>query len=910
MASKETRMKSWTTVLSWRVRGVPRVLVAAILVLAASAAGASAAEISSFSTSLSSLQAGGHPDYNVSFGLTTETITVPGAGFFQPCFSFDGTCLVVKGGAPKDIVVDQPIGLVGDPQNFPHCTYDQVITFACPPESQVGYVEASTIVDGAFLAGSPPWFQQTGVFNMVPNAGEVARLGMDIGGAQIAISLRARSDGGLTAELGNLSTVLPLFASDLTIWGVPADPSHDGQRVAPLPPNVTPRPFLANSTDCSRPLMTVLHVDSYQHPDEVDSAVSDAGTPTGCEQLSFDPSIDVRPTASERGGSTGLDVHVSVPQNWAAPSGLVTPPLRDAVVTLPSGVSINPSSADGLVACSNAQLNLGNDQPVDCPLASKIGSVSLQTPLIPDELSGGIYLRPQLSSDSASGQMFRVALEVQNQDRAINLKIPGEIRLDQGTGQVTASFLDTPQLPFSELHLRFKDGARAPLALPDQCGTFTASAQLTGWGMTSSSMLSNEFAVTHEGSSAPCPQGFTPSFSAGATSARAGKDSGITVSFGRSDADRELGGVSLEMPPGLLGRVSRVPLCGDADANAGTCGAGSLIGRVVTGAGAGNPFFLSGSVYLTGPYKGAPFGLSIVVPALAGPFDLGTVIVRSAIFLDRRTAALRVVSDPLPTILKGVPLRLRSVGIVIDRAGFLFNPTSCDPMSVAGTVSSTEGASVDVSSPFQVHDCALLPYRPKLSIKVGGRGHDGVGRTAPVSVTLKSGAGQANSRSVQVTLPAALNARLGVVRNACSLVEFQAGNCAKAKAGSAVAYTPVLAQPLRGAAYFVKNPARALPDLVVALRGQVDVDLTGKVSTPGGKLLRTRFDTIPDVPISSFTLKLTGGKNGPVGVARNLCSRKSRRSKASVGFRAQNGKTATARVRLHIAGCARKRGKS
>jgi hypothetical protein len=357
----------------------------------------------------------------------------------------------------------------------------------------------------------------------------------------------------------------------------------------------------------------------------------------------------------------------------------------------------------------------------------------------------------------------------------------------------------------------------------------------------------------------------------------------------------------------LTGRIADVPLCPEARAALGTCDASSQIGTVRTVSGPGSsPFSIPGHVYLTGPYKGAPFGLSIIVRAIAGPFDLGTVVVRSGILVDRHTAQIRVVSDPLPTILQGVPLQVRQVEVSIDHKGFILNPTGCQPKRVSGVLTSTEGAVAHVSSRFQVTNCGALSLRPRMRLTVGGKGHTRQGVSTPLTTVLTMPRGGANLKRVGVSLPLALNARLGVVNNACTQAQFDAGDCERARAGSATAITPLLKDPLRGGVYFVKDPdkpAGSLPNLVVSLRGQVDFDLVGKIRIPGGQRLATSFNAVPDVPVSKFTLRLQAGPQGPLGVAENLCSRHAQRERATVVFRGQNATRRTTHQALRAAGC-------
>ena len=420
----------------------------------------------------------------------------------------------------------------------------------------------------------------------------------------------------------------------------------------------------------------------------------------------------------------------------------------------------------------------------------------------------------------------------------------------------------------------------------------------------------SSFTLNENATGQSCPSTFTPGFEAGTSNNSAGSSSSFVLRMSRDDEDQDLKSLTLDLPAGLTGRIASADLCPEANAAAGTCGEGSRVGNVTVGAGAGpNPFFITaGRAYLTGPYRGAPFGMSIVVPAKAGPFDLGDVSVRSALFVDKHTAEVRVVTDEFPTILQGIPLDVRDVRVNVNRPGFFLNPTSCARKTVRGVVESVEGARANVSSRFQAADCASLPVRPKMTLQVGGRRATQRGRTTPFTATLRQTPGQSALRTVRVTLPTTINARLTVINDACTRAEYEAGNCEPSRTGSATAVTPLLRDPLRGGVYFVRN-GNPLPDLFVRLRGQVDFDLVGRITIPGSKRLRTTFDMVPDVPVSSFTLRLDGGRKGSVGNAANLCSRRGRAAKAELDFRGQNGKVLQVDQRLQIKGCRARRGR-
>jgi len=877
----------------------------ALVVTLRAASAAAAPEITSFTAGLSDLTAGAHADANVRFSFATEPASGPGG---QPdgCF-LPGGCQVVRGGAPKEIVVTLPKGMVGSTLATPTCTLADLTANVCSADAQVGIVYVGLIVAGSAEAPLPQ-----PVYNLPPAYGEVARFGFRAQGAvNSLISVRVGSgpDYRLTATVRNIFSGWPVWSVDMTLWGVPADAAHDPERVCDFvlgcSSRITPKPFLSNPTECGVDGNAELAVTSWADPDGAPArAASQPQQLTGCDQLRFEPSLTVTANGSSPGQPFGLGVTIDVPQTYDTPAGRASPALRDAVVTLPEGVAISSSSWWGLEGCSDAQLHLTDTRPADCPDGSRIGDVTLRTPLIGDLLTGGVYLRSQASSNPESGDLFRIAFEVANAARGVSIKIAGRIHVDAVTGRVTARFADNPPLPFDHLALRFKSGPRAPVSLPVACGTATTTAALTGWGTTAAVQLESALQV---GSSSPCLFGFTPSFVAGTANPAAGASSPFTLRFGRDDDDQELSSIAVDTPTGFSGTIADVQLCPEGQAAAGTCPVAARIGNAMTSVGPGpTPPFLTGDVFLTGPYHGAPFGLSIVVRALAGPFDLGTVVVRSAVFVDRTTAQLRIVSDRLPTIVKGVPLRIRAVVVTVDRPGFVRNPTSCQTKRVEGTVRSVQGAAVSVASRFQAASCGSLPFTPKMQLRVGKRGRTRSGITTPLQVSLTMPSGQANNRTVQVTLPRTLNSRLQVLnRYTCSPAQLEADGCT-ASVGSATAVTPLLRDPLRGPVYLVANPGRSVPDLVVRLRGQVDVDLVGHVTIPPDLTIRTTFDDVPDVPITSFRLNLVAGRRGPIGVIDNLCSPRVRRaSVARLAFRAQSGRRVQRRQRMRIAGCAR-----
>ena len=620
---------------------------------------------------------------------------------------------------------------------------------------------------------------------------------------------------------------------------------------------------------------------------------------TGCEALSFKPTIDVKPDSLAPDSPSGLSVELDIPQEGLSnPTGLATAHLKDARVTLPEGMTVSPSSASGLEGCSDAQIGIGTDSEVQCPDAAKIGSVHAETPILNEALDGGIYVGTQESDDPESGRMFRIFLVLKNKQRGLLVKLPGQIRIDKTTGRIETLFKDNPQLPVSRIFLQFKTGPRAPLAMPQSCGSKTVLAELSSWGGQTANLTSS-FTIE-------CPPDlgtFSPGFEAGTLVPTGGAFSPFVVRIQRPDRQQYLAGVSLKTPTGVLAKLRGVSLCSDASAAAGTCPAESHVGTATVAAGPGeNPFYVKGPVSLTGPYKGAPYGLAVAVRAVAGPFDLGTVVVRQAVFVDPTDGHLDVVSDPLPTIIKGVPLRLRSINVDVDRPRFTLNPTSCAEKQIAATFLSEPGAVSTQSSRFQAGGCRSLGFSPRLTLALSGRKQIANGRHPGLKAVMTQGSGQAGIKNVAVALPLSLALD---PENAASdtLCSFEDGlkrepKCPKSSIiGRAKAITPLLNRPLTGPVFFVKNERidkrtgrriRTLPTLLVALRGEVALNLRATTAVQNNRLV-SKFTTVPDAPVSRFELALKGGKRGILVVTsrRSLCQVK---QVADIAIGGQNGK--------------------
>ncbi len=892
-------------------------------------------------------QAGGHPPA-ASVSIDFNTITDPA--------TLKGRLWPVE--PVRNVLADLPPGLVGDPTAAATCTAAELANTAsgllaealCPPDAQVG-----TALVRLHGIGNKTVWGPLPVFNMVPPPDVPARFGFNVAGTVVLLDGELRSDGdyGLSVRVRNIPQGLAIAGTTLTFWGVPSDASHDRERACagkrapwengPACTSGAPRrAFLRNPTACTPPgvgLPVTVRLDSWARPGTFEQATfvshrppgyplapSEWGPevgPEGCAAVPFSPALSVEPGSAAAGAPSGFAFEVSLPQS-DLPESVGQSDLRRAVVRLPVGVRVNPSAADGLQGCSVEQIGLDSLAPPSCPDGSRVGSLTIETPLLDSELTGSVYLAsPRVNPFSSLLAVYLVA-----RGPGLIVKLAGRVESDLLSGRVTAVFDELPQLPFSRVRIAFDGGPRAPLTNPPVCGAYAVEAELTGWSGAVVA-VSASFAMASDAAGAPCPpdaaggpgvgpRPFAPGFTAGVENPLAGGSSPFHVRLTRTDADEELAGLSMRLPRGLLGRLADVVLCGEGDAAAGTCPDGSRVGSVAAGAGAGPlPFWIrDGRVFITGPYRGAPFGLSIAVPAVAGPFDLGVVVVRAALFVGRRTAAVRVDADPLPTILEGIPLQLRDVRVAVDRPGFMVQPTGCAEKRVRGVLRAVSGRVVGASAPFAVAECSRLPFRPRLRLTIGARGRTRAGVSTPLTAVLTQRPGEAGIRRVSVTLPRIVNARLGVVEDACMPAEFEAtrdpsaGPCALARIGTAVAVTPLLRDPLRGGVYLVKRSDRptGLPNIVVALRGQVDFDLVGRVAIPEGVRLRAIFGAVPDVPISRFALRLHAGRQGVVGTAGRLCGAQGSRASAAVTIAGQSGEPAShRRTELAVRGCPARR---
>jgi hypothetical protein len=803
----------------------------------------------------------------------------------------------------RDTTVHVPPGFVGNPTATQiRCTPSQLTTPfpvtaipQCPPESQIGLVQI-TSAEGPDIVP---------LYNVVPPLGSPAEFGFFYNSIVVTLLPKLRpSDNGIDIVTQKTPNSIPVPKFEVTLWGSPTDKSYDRLRGICLHPykgynsekgdcSLKTRsdvPFLRTPTSCpGTPLPWSIEMDTYEHVGTFVGKETTTPAMEGCEDNPFDPNVALAPTSRAARSTSGLDVAISMKQD-AGINGLAPADVRSATVALPEGVTINPASADGLAACTDAQLRLGLEGPSNCPDASKLGSLELETPLLEDPIGGSVYLRSQASQDPASGDLYRLALELRSDERGVDIKLPGSLKVDPNTGQLTTSFSDLPQLPFESAQLHLDGGPRAPLTTPQTCGTYTSHAVLTGWNGAVRT-IDPSFTVD-QNCTAPA---FAPGFQASAKDRTAGAFSPFTLRVTRDSGMPNLSSIDATLPEGELAKLKGVPLCPAAQAATGACPAESKIGTTTVGVGEGsNPLYVPQAghaptaVYLAGPYKSAPYSIVVAVPAQAGPFDLGTVTVRSGVQIDPTTTQASVLSDPLPQIIGGVPVAYRDVRVNVDRPKFTLNPTSCEPQSVNGTISSTQGQSAQVSDRFQAGDCAQLGFKPKLGLRLSGGTHRG--DDPALRATLKMPAGGANIARVSVALPHSEFLDQSHIRTICTRVQFAADACPKGSIyGKVTATTPILDYPLTGNAY-LRSSSHNLPDLVLALRGPashpIEIDAVGRIDSVNGGI-RTTFAQVPDAPLTKVVLRMAGGQKSLLQNSRNLCASTNR---ADVQMDAHNGR--------------------
>jgi hypothetical protein len=894
----------------------------------------------------------------------------------------------------RDVVVDLPLGVAGSAVSAPTCTLHQLSAegeagkqgvSSCPADTIVGYLRS--FPEGFISASSP-------IYNIVPERGVAAELGYvdSLGDSHVIYASIAPTGEGYV--LRSTTREIPQVLLDEITADVYGDPAARDKAHLPQAAMFT------NPEDCTgQPLTTSVYMDSWQAP----GAYNPDGTPdlegagagwvkatyesppvTGCEQLAglFAPEAETIAESSRVDNPTGLQVNIKVPQQES--ESLSTPPVREISVTLPEGMTVNPSSANGLEACSEAQIGWQGKTPAEpgeledfnafpaeasqqeeeqagqgvageparCPKASRIGSVEVESPALPAEackgeprplrecareepagvfperektpLLGSVYLARQY--ENPFGSLIAAYFVIDDPRTGVIVKLPGEVQLNEATGRITTIVKDAPQFPFSELRTHIFGGARASLSTPATCGSYSLATVLTPWSHepgpgettgTPDGEPQSGFAITEgvDGGGCPASLAFAPAFSGGSVDSQAAAFSPLNVSIVRQDDEQELGGVSVTTPPGLSAILKSVTECPEPQAGDGDCGPESLIGEATTVVGAGtDPYTVhGGEVYLTGPYNNGPFGLSIVVPTTAGPFTLtgvhggyGKEVVRSSIRINPTTAQATVVSDAIPPKIQGIPLQIRAIDISINRPGFAVNPTSCAPLSMTATITSTQGASSSPSTPFHAANCASLPFKPSISVSTSSKSSKTDGDSLLVKLAAKPG--EANVAKTDLTIPTVLPARLmPTLQHACTEAQFgadPAGCPEESVIGMATVDTPVLNVPLTGPIYIVSHGGAAFPDVEMVLQGEgVEIVLDGKTDIKKG-ITYSDFEAVPDAPFSSFEADLPAGPHSIFTTehpgSTNLCGRKLTIPSRLVG---QNGAEIKQDTHIEVTGC-------
>jgi hypothetical protein len=915
-------------------------------------------------------QAGAHP-----FQLTT-TLTVDQA--LQPSEAFSEE-LPQPVQLPKDVSLEWPPGLIGNPTVVPRCPLSQFLSnvaedteavSACPAQTAVGVARVLVNATGSTGLVDPV----VPLFNLEPAPGEPARFGFKVLTTPVVIdaSVRTGGDYGITVSSTSIAQTVGLISSEVTVWGVPDDPRHNNSRgygclaatleashKLPCTPLEVerPRPFLSSPTSCTGAMGTTVEADSWDDPGSFQTLAAHEALPAldGCNRLQFSPSIEVTPERSAASTATGLTADVHLPQEQSEnPNGLVEAEPRDITVALPQGVAVNPAGGEGLQACSEglggytgfrafesepgslvatftptlptpAELQPGVNF---CPNASKIGSAKITTPLLPNPIEGGVYIATQ--NENPFGSLLAIYILAQDPVSGVTIKLTGQVHLTE-TGQILTTFENTPQAPFENAELHFFGGERAALATPARCGPYTTRASFTSWSSSEPVNSSSTFSVSSGPDGTPCPGAslpFSPGFTGGTTNITAGSFTPLSTTISREDGQQSLKSVQIHTPNGLVGLLSGIKLCPEALANQGTCGPESLIGETVVSAGVGSePVTVKGGkVYLTEHYDGAPFGLSIVNPVKAGPFDLehdtanpaqdpacDCLVVRAKIEINPRTSELTVTTDSIPQVIDDVPVQIKKVNVTINREHFTFNPTSCDPLAITGTLGGNEGASQPFSDPFQVTNCAALAFAPKFTLATVGKASKADGASLIAKLSFPKGALGTGAwlNEVKLDLPRQLPARLSTLQRACLAATFESDRTACPAAsiiGHALVHTPVLPVPLEGPVYFVSYGSKQFPEAVFVLKGYgitIEQHSETFIDKKTG-ITSATFRNIPDVPIESLEVVVPQGPFSELGAnlpekdRYNLCGHK---LAAPTLLKAANGRVIHQNTTVAITGC-------
>ncbi|HEV7769996.1 MAG TPA: hypothetical protein VGO66_04960 [Solirubrobacterales bacterium] len=837
------------------------------------------------------------------------------------------TTIGFSGGEVKDIQLTLPPGLIENPRAVPECTPAEFGTprsspheqsrsgESCPDASQIGTIGIDTGATTRYF----------GLFNLAPAPGHPSQFGAAPFGAPLVFTPNVRqADGeyGLTLASRNVTQVFEIDAIELEIWGTPwlaGAGNHDGQRgnclneTDPDSPHgqckvigqtIGTRAYLTLPSSCAQPLAFTVSADSWQAPGANASAVASGPAMVGCDQLSFSFGASAVPSTAVASSPSGLTLRLTTSQ-----AGLLAPTLRlssqpeRATFALPEGMTLNPSIGAGLGACTPAQYaaeSAASAPGEGCPNPAKIGTGTVETPLVEGALEGSLFIAKPF--DNPFGSPYALYFVAKSPDRGFVVKVAGRLDADPRSGRLTATFDRLPRLPYSNLSIEFRQSQRAPLVSPAACGSYLTRIALRPWADPQASFEeTSSFLIVRGAGGGACSSGgapFAPRAVAGTLSSSAGFYSPFYLHLTRTDLEQEITSYSTVLPPGLLGKIAGIPFCSDAAIDAAklrsgtqelqspSCPAASEIGHTVSGYGAGlAPAYAPGRFYLAGPYHGAPLSVVAINSAIVGPFDLGTIVIRSAIQVDPRTARVTIdasASDPIPHIFAGIPLRLRDIRVYIDRPNFVLNPTSCAPFSITSTLTGSDAPFVnpkDVTASatvlYQLSNCSALKLKPRIAMRLKGRTKRGDYPWLTTVVTPRPG--DTNLAAAAVTLPPSLFLEQGNIRDICTRPRSEADACpARSVVGRARADTPLLGEPMEGPVY-LRSSDNPLPDLVAVIHGRgIRILLEGRVDSHRDGI-RVRFNGLPDAPVSRFTMTIFGGrKRGILVNSENICRRTQR----------------------------------
>jgi hypothetical protein len=840
---------------------------------------------------------------------------------------------VFPDGDLRDLRIELPAGLILNPAALTKCSLAQFRTpraspfeqsrsgESCPDRSQVGTVELQTSLGGGQT-------RRFGLFNLEPAPGIPAQLGFSPFGSPVVLNenLRANPDGSyaLALEATDVSQALDFHAISVDLWGTPWAASHNGERGNCLnetepdfpwakcsvgePSTNVPLAYLTLPHKCSGPLSFAASAESWQQPARVNAAaVNRMNEGTGaqvemgpCVGFGFSPKPAGQLTDTKASSPSGYNFQLTVDNsNLTNPAQRAPVPIKRATVALPAGVTINPSVGAGLSTCGPGQYageTALSPHGAGCPNGSKLGDFTVRSSLFPDLLSGAIYLASPY--DNPFGSLLSVYLVAKLPSRGVLVKIPGRIDPNPSNGNLVATFDGLPQLPYTELNLTFRTGQRAFLVTPPACGPATTTTDQLPWAGAGSVQATTATQISAGIGGGPCPAGplpFSPDVIAGGVNSNVNSYTPYFVHISRQDTEAEITSYSLVLPKGITGKLAGIPFCPDAaidaargrrgfaEAASPSCPVASEVGHTLSGYGVGSSLtYTGGRIYLAGPYHGAPLSLVTINPATVGPFDLGTIAVRSAFTVDPRTAQLRIdsrASDPIPHILGGIPLHLRDIRVYLDRPQFTHNPSSCAASELVSEVggsgadfATTADDTISTSSRhFQLLNCLTLGFKPKLGVRLRGAPRRGAYPELRATFAAR-GPGDSNLKQITVSLPRSLFLAQNHIRGICTRVQFNADRCPSDSVyGSAVAYTPLLDEPLRGAVY-LRSSSHKLPDLVASLHsGAIRIVLEGAIGPTKRGGIRVSFAELPDQPLDRFVMTLDGGRRGLLQNSANIC---------------------------------------